>query len=826
MKIKLVIILFLSTITSGYTQITQIQGVVTDSLNGEPIPYVKIKIINSTFGTLSDTSGSYSFLSKPESDSVEFSFIGYKPQRIQFTIGIPNNINVILAPDIKSFDVVEVIAGENPAFEILRQVKKHKKQNNPEKLDAYQCEVYNLMQFDANKLGKKFEERKAFNKMKVINDYVGQDSVIDSKYLPVLLTESISDYYFKKGPVQRKEIIKANRITGVDYLQLQQFTGDMHQNVNIYNNYIELFNKEFMSPIADGGKVFYKYYLQEEDTIDGVFCYHMVFVPKRKGDAVFEGEMWIVDTSFAIKKVIAKIPNNVNLNYVSDLYVEQTYSEVDSGIWMVTSENMLAYFDLFNDFKKKNMMGATIHKKTSRRNFVLNQPKEYTFYSADIVLSDSAANRNDEYWIENRHNPLSHEEKGVIEMVDSLKNNRRFKFYEKLTYFAYSGFWKAGPIEIGNIYSVYNKNTVEGDRFMLSLRTSNKFSTKVEINAFGIYGFGDKVVKYGASLRWKVKNDPREMLRFAYRKRIEQLGLSSSIGDIGNSFTTLFSLGPLDKLTMVEKASISFEKDWKIDMRTFHAADWRRFVPLGTSDYSRVDPVTGDTNQISRLTSFEIRNQIIYTKDEKFLKGQFDRISLGSKYPILSLTHTWGISDVIGSEYNFHRLDFVYDHRPRVGMFGRLQYSIYAGKIFGTVPYPFLNIHQGNQTFYLQKTTFNLMRYYEFISDEWVGVNFEHRFQGFIMDKIPLIKKLKWRLVYNAKMVIGRYNNKHNSELLLPTYSNRLQYPYYEVGVGLENIFKFIRLDAVWRLSYRDNVDTNGDQVRNFGVLFTFTTDF
>jgi hypothetical protein len=216
----------------------------------------------------------------------------------------------------------------------------------------------------------------------------------------------------------------------------------------------------------------------------------------------------------------------------------------------------------------------------------------------------------------------------------------------------------------------------------------------------------------------------------------------------------------------------------------------------------------------------------MYTKDEKFISGQFDRVSLGSKYPVISLTHTWGINGVIGSEYNFHRLDFVYDHRPRIGMFGRLQYSIYAGKIFGTVPYPFLNIHQGNQTLYLQKTTFNLMRYYEFISDEWIGVNFEHRLQGLIMDKIPLIKKMKMRIVYNAKMIIGRYNNKHNAELILPNYSHKLTYPYYEVGVGLENIFKFIRIDAVWRLSYRNNVDTNGDQVRNFGVLFTFSTDF
>jgi hypothetical protein len=838
MKLRLCVILFLSLAFGGFSQTTKIQGVVLDSMTQEPVPFVKVRFLNGKGGALTDTSGNYVVLAKPEDDTLVFSFVGYKKYVVAIKHEREETINVLLVPDIKSFDVVEIVAGENPAFEILRQVKEHKKENNPEKLEAFECEVYNKMQFDVNKLGENFEDRKAFNKMKVINDYVDKDTS-GTKYLPFLLTESISDYYFKKSPTQRKEVIKANRITGVDYLQLQQFTGDIHQTVNVYDNYIELFNKEFMSPIADGGRAFYKYYMQQPDTLDGVPCYRMQFVPKRKGDAVFEGEMWITDSSFAIKKINAKIPNNVNLNYVSDLSVSQYYDEVQPGVWMITKEEVSADFDLFNDFKKKKLQGATVHKTATRKNFVINQPKGFDFYVADVVLDDSAKFRDDQYWDIHRHDSLSEEEQGVIEMVDSLKNNKRFKFYENLTYMAYTGFWRAGPIEIGSVYSLYNRNPVEGDRVMLALRTSNFFSTRLELNVFGIYGFGDTLSpqaaggpwKYGASIRYKVRNAPREMLRLAYRRRIEILGLSSSIGDIGNSFTTLLTLGPIDKLTMVQKAEMSFEKDWSFDMRTFNAVEWKRFVPLGISDYNRLDPTTGDTTAVTSLTSFEIRNQIMFTKEEKFLNGQFDRTSLGSKYPIISLTHTWGIqNDFLQSEYDFHRLDFVWDHRPRLGMFGRLQYSIYAGKIFGQVPYPFLQLHPGNQTLYLQQTGFNLMRYYEFISDEWVGINFEHRFQGVIMDRIPLIKKLKLRLLYNAKMVVGRYNNKHNAELLLPTYSSRFAYPYYEVGVGLENIFKVIRVDAVWRLSYLDHTYTDRDgnerPVRKFGLFFTFTTDF
>jgi hypothetical protein len=511
---------------------------------------------------------------------------------------------------------------------------------------------------------------------------------------------------------------------------------------------------------------------------------------------------------------------------VSDFYVEQEYSNIDS-VYMLTGEDMIANFDLFNEAKDSKLMGVTIHKNVNRKNFVLNEPKSFDFYVQDIVILDSADHRNSDYWEAERHSELSEEEAGVIEMVDSLKSNRTYRFYENLTYLSYTGFWRANKIEIGSIYSAYNQNVVEGTRMMLSLRTANKFSKKVEISAFTAYGTLDQEWKYGGSLRWKLQESPREMLRFAYRKRVDQLGLIATVGDVGNSFSTLLSGAPLDKLTMVNQGSVGLEKDWSFDMRTFNTVEWKKYIPLGSSDYSRIDTESGDTNQIASLTSFQIRNQIMFTKEEKFLKGQFDRISLGSKYPIISLTHTWGIKDFLLSEYDFHRLDFIWNHRPRLGMLGRINYTIHAGKIFGTVPYPFLQVHQGNETYYLQDNNFNLMNYYEFISDQWVRILFEHHLQGFIMDRIPLIRKLKLRMVYSGKLVIGSYSDKHNKELLLPFYSRDLSNgPYYELGVGLENIFKFIRVDAIWRMSYRDNLDLYGEPVSNFGIKFVFTSDF
>jgi hypothetical protein len=819
----LLMITLLSLNHNGFAQIV-LSGKIVDSLSQEAIPFARIEFEVGGRAIRADVSGNFLIESAEKYDTLLVGSIGYKTIRIPYEKGTYEELSIALIEDVKSLTEIVIQPGENPAFAILEEIQKRKKLNNPDHLTAYQCDIYNKMQFDINNMSDKFKDRAVFKKFDFIMDYM--DTVDGENYLPVLLTEGISEYYFRSSPKQEKEVIQASRVTGVDNLQLGQFTGQMYQDVNVYEDDIELFNKDFLSPIAGPGKLFYKYVLLPNDTVDNVPCFRIKYRPKRKGDALFYGVIWITQDNYAVKRVQAGIPDDVNLNYVSDFIVEQNYSAVNDTTFLLSSENMKANFDLYNEAVKGVLMGVTIHKSVNRRNFIIGEPKSFDFYVADVILADSASNRSEDFWQSQRHLDLSAEEKGVITMVDSLKQNARYKFYENLAYLSYTGFYRMGPIEIGSLFSLYNRNVVEQHRFMLSARTSNRFSKKVEISAFAGYGILDDEFKYGGSLRWKLRDSPREMLRFNYKKRIEQLGLTSAIGDVGNSFSTLLSVGPVDKLTMVNQAGIGLEKDWQMDMRTFHNIEWNNFIPLGSSDYSRVQSESGDTLRIADVTSFQVRNQIMYTREEKFLNGQFDRISMGSKYPIISLTHTWGMKDVLQSDYEFHRLDLIWTHRPRVGLLGRIIYTVYAGKIFGTVPYPFLQIHPGNETFYLQTASFNLMNYYEFISDEWVGVDFEHHLQGFLLDRVPGVRKLKLRTVYGARMVVGKYNNKHNEVMLLPAYSQKFSSPYYEVSVGLENILKFIRIDAVWRLAYRDNLDLYGNPVSNFAVKFKFITDF
>ncbi len=790
-----------------------------DSVWNEPIPFAKLYLEKSESAAIANVNGEFKIPIQFNNDILKVSSVGFESRII--AVSKKDTASLLIKMNSNTtLNEVEVSAGKkNPAFEILKRIHENANFNDPDKLNTYEYEAYNTIQFNLSNINDKFESRSLIKNFDFIVDYM--DTLNGKKTLPFMFTESVSNYYFHRLPELKKEELIASRVTGFSIISLDKYTGDLFQKFNIYDNFIDIFNMDFMSPIATGSRAFYDYTLMGRDTVNAIPCFRMQFNQKRKGDATFNGEFWVSDSTFAIVKIIATLPDEININYVSYLKITQNYTQVEQKAWFVEHEDLEIHFKVLNDVKKAYLMDLKVYKNTSRKNFKINSERPINFYIADVVLSDTTKSITEDQWKSIRHTPLNEVEEGIIEMVDSLEKNNTFILYKNFAYLGYTGFWKLGPIELGNIYSIYQNNTVEGNRFFLSARTSNQFSRWHEISAYGIYGDLDKEFKYGGSYRWKFKHPNREILRFAYKKKIEQLSLPPTLGDIGNSFSTLLTVGDIDKLTMVDQYSIGFDKDYAFDMRTYSAIQWKKFTALQVSDYLKIDGV--DTIRIADITSFEIRNQVMYTKDEKFISGSFDRISLGSKHPIVSLTHTLGLKNVLGSQYNFNRFDLIIDHRPKLGVFGRLGYSLYAGKILGTLPYPFLNVHQGNQSFYLQQSSMNLLRYYEFISDTWVGFNIEHRLQGFIMDRIPLVRKLKLRLVYGGKMVVGTLASKHKSEMELPSFSHTLSFtkPYAEVSIGVENVLKYIRIDAIWRLTYLNHQD-----ITKFGVKFVFTGDF
>lgn len=786
-----------------FAQQTKISGVVTDEVTGEGIPYLKVQFANSKIGTLTDSTGSYVLESYYATDSIVFTYGGYITKSFAVKKDKEQEINVameLLLADIE--DVTILPPDELPSVRLHKKIIANKPVNDREKLSAYEYELYNKIQFDLNNIGDKFKDLGVVKKIDLILEYL--DSADNGKnYLPVIFTEGLSDFYFKKNPKQKKEVLKATRVVGIDNLQLDQFLGEMYMDINIYDNNITIVNRSFISPISSIARNYYNFLILDSQFIDNLWCYQMSFKPKRKGDMVFQGEMWIHDTTYAVKSIKGNIVPWANINYIQELYFEQNFQMVEKEVWMLTDEMIFADFKLT---KKTGLYGVYARKHSSRKKFVINKPHDDKFYKSNSTVEKhpDANNRSEEYWIENRHIPLNLQQIGISSMMDTLKSIPFFKRLQGLTYLATTGYYPVGYIDFGNLYNLASYNQVEKFRFGVALRTSNKFSKRVEFGGKVYYGFGDQRFKYGGSLRYNVTPKKRGMLSAFYNYDIEQIGASAKASQVGSTFGTLFRTGPLDKLTFVEKAGVNFEKDIHKDIILFGALEWKKYVPLGLANYLRLNESTGLHDTISSIRTSEITFRFRWAKNEEFIGGAFDRVSIKSRFPIISFQTILGIKGVLGSNYEYQKHELSVDHRATIGVLGYMRYGASFGYINGSAAYPFLKVHEGNQSYFLYKTTFNMLNFFEFISDKYVDVYLENHWGGLFLNYIPGIKKLKWRFVTSARATYGTISERHQKQMILPDFTKQFgNTPYVEVSLGLENIFKLLRFDVFYRATHQ-----------------------
>lgn len=796
-----IFILFYLTHLQLFAQQTKVTGRVVDASNGEGIPDVRVQFQLSKIGVLTDSLGYYSIETYYATDSITY----FMPEFTLVVKAVKKDSEQVINVQLKEsiLDITEVTIlppDEFPSTTLHKKVIAHKDINNKEKLKSYEYELYNKLQIDLNNIGEKFQERGIVKRLDLVMDYL--DSVENGKsYLPLILSENISQFSFKNNPKKKKELVLATRITGIENLQLNQFLGEMYLDFNIYDNYLNLFQKSFISPVANFARNYYKFYLEDSTFIDNNWCYKLRFVPKRTGDMTFEGEMWIHDTTYAVKSFKATLSPNANINYIQNMYIEHHFQQVEKEVWMLTEEKMILDLKVTKGTKLYGFFGR---KYSSRRNFVINAEHPDSHYKSDftVELTDSAKIRSKEYWAAHRHKPLNEQEQGIDQMVDSLNQDPFFKFLKNSTYMLATGYYPVGPIEIGSIYSLFSFNPVEKFRAGLALRTSNKFSKRIELGGRVYYGFGDKRFKYGLSTRINITPRKRGLLTIYGNRDIEQIGISPTAASVGSTFGTLFRTGPLDKLTFVDKAGINLEKDFGKDFIVFGGFEWKEYTPLGLATYERRNN-HGGIDTLRHIQSAEATFRVRWCKDEEFIQGNFDRTMLPSRYPILSLQGIIGIKGVFGSDYTYQKIEFAYEHNRTIGVLGRIRYGFNAGVVLGTVAYPFLKVHEGSQSYWLYTNSFNKMNFFEFISDRYVGGFIEQHWNGLLFDRIPLLKKLKWRLVTGGRITFGAISARHNDAMFIPSFTKKFgNTPYAEASIGIENIFKLGRVDVVWRLSH------------------------
>jgi len=787
---------------AAYGQTTTVSGKVTDKLTNEPIPFANVAFKGTLIGTQTDFDGNYHITTEKPTDSLTASFVGYTKVSLPVKRGKVQTINFLLKVNQVALGEVEVFAGENPANIILRKIIENKDKNDKERLDSYQYEVYNKMEFDMTDIPPDFRNKKLIKPFAFIFDNI-DSSVSNSKpFLPFFITENLSDVSYRRNPRARKEVIKASKISGLENESVTQFLGDMYQNIDIYNNYVDIFSKSFVSPISNLGMVYYKYYLLDSAFIGNQWCYKLKFKPRRKQELTFIGEFWVHDTTFAIKKIDMRVVEDANINFVKDLAVVKEYERVEDKYWMMSKELLVVDFAA-----RKDGIGFIGRKSTSYKNFLINEeiPQSTFDGSQDIVVLDSANNKPDRFWYEARHDSLSDRERKIYHMVDTIKTLPAFKTYVDIVTLFFTGYKQFGNIELGPYYTLFSFNQIEGGRFRVGGRTSPLFSDRLRLEGYLAYGTTDEKFKYSAGFRYFLNKKPREAIGSLYKKDVFQLGQSENAFQDDNILASIFRRNPATKLTQAEFYRVYYEREWLSGYSHRINFDHAYAKPLGTLDYSYYTDKEKsaiknsiNTTEISIITRFAYR--------EKFVEGKSGRISLGSDFPITQLIYTVGFKGVLGSDFTYQKLIGKIDDIVKLPPFGHSYIALEAGKTWGQVPYPLLNVHKGNESYFYDYAAFNLMNYYEFVSDQYASLAITHHFEGFFLDKVPLMRKLKWREVATLKAAYGSFSQKNLDILVDPNaFSTLSARPYGEVGFGVENIFKILRFDFIYRLTYLDN---------------------
>lgn len=786
-------------------QTTKVSGKVYDVATNEPLPFVNINFKGSKIGTITDIDGNYTIDTYYATDSLRATFVGYKP--LAFKVKRDRESVIDFPMQAGSIELNEITIKyektENPAHAIIRNVIRNKKINNREKLAAYEYEVYNKVEFDINNINEEFKERRVMRPFDFIFEHI--DSSEQKPFLPIFITEALSHYHYRKNPKAQKEIVSAARVSGVENESVSQFLGDMYQNMNIYDNYINAFGKSFISPISDFGRASYRYYLTDSSLVnDRYWCYKIKFTPKRKHELTFDGEMWIHDTTYAVKEVYADISGDANINWINEFRVHQEYDQVAHEVWMLTNDQLVIDF-----FVSNKTVGFYGRKTSSYKDFVINQPRDDDFFKGptNIVIADSAREKSEEFWTGARHDTLTENEQLIYHLVDTIKDVPAFRTYVDIIQLVISGYYVRGNFEFGPYFTTYSFNQVEGSRFRVGGRTSNDFSKRLELKGYLAYGIRDEEFKYGGAFRWFVKKSkkPRIMVGAQYEKDIQQLGQGDNALQEDNILSSVFRRNPALKLNGYEVANAWFDWEPFPGFSTRVTTKYERLWPLGSLSFTHTD-AEGVTSPVGNIATTEVSLLTRFAYKEKYVAGEFDRISLGTDYPVVAARYAYGIPNVLNGDYEYHKLAVSISDKLKLDPFGYSDIVVEGGKIWGTLPYPLLELHNGNETYSYDETAFNLMNFFEFVSDEYVSGSITHHFNGLFLNKIPLMQKLKWREVASAKGVWGRLNDKSKSELDFPSTLHTLgAKPYYEAGVGIENILKVLRIDVLWRGSYLDN---------------------
>lgn len=817
-------------------QATKVKGRVIDASTGEGIPFAGIYFKNSTVGVSADLDGNFSLETRVDTlTQLSASILGYSESVKKVTPHSFNEIIFILKPVTDELSAAVIKPDDSYVRSILRKVDLAKARNNPELRQKYGCDVYTKMELDLTNPENQIISRVLPRKFHFVYDYMDTSVVSGLPYLPVLISETSSRFYHRRNPDASREVIKATRISGVDKDPvLAQFTGTMYVKTNFYDNYINIFQVEIPSPLSTSGTTYYNYYLVDSLNVEGRKTYKVRFHPSKwVSSPTFDGEMSIDAEEYALRDIHARLKKGSNVNWVRDMAIDVENRRISDSTWFYGQEKM--YVDFSVTMRDSSKMVSFLGNRQihyGEPDFDVTFREDRDDAKSQVLADRSVMNNDDGFWQQARPFPLSEKEQGIYNMVDSIKSVPLYKDVYALVDMFVNGFLNLKYVGIGPYSSLFSFNRLEGARLQFGVRTANDLSRKFRIMAYAAYGFRDKTFKGGGTFEYMFGNQPTRKLSLMYKHDVMQLGKGPYAYGSGSLVTSVLAKANSQKMSMVNDYSISYQHEWSQNFNSVIALESRRifsneYVPMFSPDGVRFNSVGYNQAHL----------QLRFSKDEIVTRTTFDKHYLYSKYPVVTLDLIASMKGIGRNEYSYFRPELSMHYTLPIPPVGLSKVDISAGTIVGTVPYPMLKIHEGNGTYSFSRHSFACMDYYEFASDLWATLFWEHNFKGFFLGKIPLLRRLQWREVASLRAAYGTVRKENNgivgddkfgAVMLFPEEMGKLNRPYVEMGVGITNIFRVLRVDAFWRMTHRyevkDGVKVPHDNrfVLNLGLEFRF----
>jgi hypothetical protein len=832
----------------GFGQTKVVTGVVMDSVTNAPLQNVSVRVKNDPKGSLSDSSGKFRITVDKAVRQVLISNTGYKPFTLQLTGASEQHYTVRLMSTFTRLKEVVVKYKKpkyrnknNPAVELIRQVIDHKKLNQVKDYPFASYREYEKLQLSLDNLPRRLTNAKLLKHFHFLFENVDTSTKFPGKRLiPVYIAETLSDNYFRRRPEKKKTIIVGQKSVNygefIDMKGISNIVTRMYEPINIYDNNISLFTTQFMSPVAEVAPTFYMYFIRDTVVEDGIQLVKLAFMPRNPDDLLFRGTLYVtLDGHYAIKKVELMVSPHVNLNFVREFNVTQGFQKDTSGRYFLTESDMVADFGL-----NANGAGVFGERAFSYTQFAIPPTLPDSVFDSPgkekvAAMSVAAATLPDSVWNRGRSIPLTTAEAKAYRNVDSLTGLKSYKRALDYITLLVAGYKQAGPFEIGPVGTFYSFNGVEGFKPRFGGRSTTHLSKRYYVESYVAYGLKDQKWKYYLGGTYSLNNQsiykyPYNYLRASYQKDTKLPGEQDSFVDESSSFLS-FKRGDDTKYLYNDIFNFEYIREFGDHFSyDLHYRYWRQH-PGGSIEWL-YEQSPNQFDSVTELTTSELSGTLRWAPHEQYYEGKVGRIPVANKYPIFTFRYAHGFKGLLGGEYNYSSYHLNIYKRVYLSPFGYSDITLDGGFISGKLPFPLLYIPWANQSYAYYIDEYNLMNFEEFVADKWAGVDIDHYFDGFFLNKIPLLKKLKLREVVEAKILFGGVSSENNpllnpAQMKFPTTNGVTStftlngHPYIEASAGIGNIFKVLRLDLVHRFTYLDHANITSWGIRG-RVKFDF----